>query len=279
MSNLQSNPDGNFEQEISLRDVIDFLKKSWKTITKFGFLGLICGIVYIWITPNEYQATFQIEMAQYIQLKDKSNNSISPVGANVEDPGRLIIRLLSPTTYNDGVVEACGFKNVENQREKIVSIVKATIAKRSPSIVEISIKQSSKELALACSTAIFEEIRFSQEAMMAPFFDEVRKSLRDNLEQIAIAKTVFKESAGSSSLLLAPSYLLARDEINQLTEKNVLLEYLLQFNEVRKTKLVAPIYLSVGPVYPKRFSSILGGLLGGLFVGVIFSLLKRLIQA
>ncbi len=70
--NLNPNFNSNNEDEISVKDIIDFLIESWKAIILTGLLGLVGSIAYVWVTPNQYQATAQIQMAQ-ISANTNSN--------------------------------------------------------------------------------------------------------------------------------------------------------------------------------------------------------------
>ena len=58
------------EAEISLLDILRFLKDAYKTILIFGVLGITLSIAYLVITPKQYEATAQIVMAQI----DAANN-------------------------------------------------------------------------------------------------------------------------------------------------------------------------------------------------------------
>ena len=62
------------EQEISLIDILRFLKDAYKTILIFGALGIAAAITYLVITPKQYEATVQIVIAQI----GATNNNISP---------------------------------------------------------------------------------------------------------------------------------------------------------------------------------------------------------
>lgn len=279
MSNLQNSQEDTLEQEISIRDIIDFFKNSWKTITVFGVLGLICGIFYIWITPNQYQAAAQIQMAQFAGNSNSVNSIMSPIGVNVEDPARLISRLQIPTTYSDEVISACGLKESEKAREKLVKLIKASPSKGGTSVVEVTINRESKDVALACMSALFDEISKTQAGIAEPFFQEIAKNLSDNSLKIEYVRSTFKQAAGNSSLLFTPSYLLARDEINRLADNNTILEYLLQFKDTRKTRLISPIYVSPDPVAPKKLIVMLAGLMGGLLIGIFIPLLRRMLKS
>ena len=277
MSNSQINRDESIESEISIRDIFDFLTKSWKVITIFGALGLIAAMTYIWITPTQYQASAQIQMGQFASNSSNTSSIMSPIGVNIEEPSRLILRLQTPVTYSDEVVSACGLKGAVNPREKLAKLIKASPVKGTTSIVEMLVNRESKELALSCMGAIFDEVGKTQAEIAQPFFQEITKNLTDSNLKIEHLKASFRETTGGASPLVLTNYLLVRDEINRLAENIMLLEFLIDFKDARKTKLVSDIYVSADPVYPKKNMIILLGLIGGLLAGMLIALLKRFI--
>ena len=283
MKNLSEIP---LDNEISLKDIFDFLLNSWKTILIFVVIGLLCSIGYIWLTPNQYSATAQIQIAQYSGYLDatnasnsyKSNYVMSPIGINVEEPARLITRLQLPSTYSEEVIDACGLKNSENSKENLAKLVRATPMKASNSVVEVTIKLNSKDMALSCANTIFEAIKASQALIAEPYFDSIKNTLSENLLQISRAQATFLETSGKGGQIVTPANLLARDEINRLSENNIFLQYLLQFREIRKRRLVSPIYVSTDPVSPKKLINILVGLLGGLVIGLLIALVHNFVK-
>ncbi len=98
MSDLRINP--IIKDEVSFKDIVDFLVdflfESWIVIILTGLLGLFGSIVYLVLTPNQYQAIAYIHMAQI--SANNNNTTINPLGVNIEDPNLLIARLKLPTT-------------------------------------------------------------------------------------------------------------------------------------------------------------------------------------
>jgi LPS O-antigen subunit length determinant protein (WzzB/FepE family) len=87
--------------EISLLDILRFLKSAYKTILVFGALGLAIAIAYLVITPNRFEAVAQIQMAQ-TSGANNNNNNLNSLGINVEEPALLIARLSSPSSFSAG---------------------------------------------------------------------------------------------------------------------------------------------------------------------------------
>jgi uncharacterized protein involved in exopolysaccharide biosynthesis len=67
---------GSNEYEISLLDILRFLKSAWKVIAFFGLIGVALATAYLAITPKQYEASAKIVMAQISTAN--INNNISP---------------------------------------------------------------------------------------------------------------------------------------------------------------------------------------------------------
>lgn len=258
------------EDEISLKDIIDFLVESWKTIATVGVLGLLSSVAFILITPSQYEATAQIKMAQI----DAGNNT-NPLGTNLEDPSTLISRLKVPTAFSDKEVQSCNLGKSKYPTEALAnSVVKLTAVKGVTSLVELKIRGESKEEALVCAQAIFEQIKDSQKAIMKPYIDGAKALLlmyqvRLNNAQALIAR------ADKSGAALSAAYLSNRDELKFLSDEIIRLNAIITAGDARHAKLVSPIYASDKAVFPKKTMSLVLGLLVGLFLGLLYVLASK----
>ena len=128
--NFNPNLNSNIEDEISLKDIVDFLVESWKAIILTGLLGLVGSIVYLWVTPSQYQAIAQIQMAQIsVNSNSNSNSNTNPLGINIEDPSMLMARLKLPTSYSDHEIKVCGFESSAAPSEALVAAAKFSAVK------------------------------------------------------------------------------------------------------------------------------------------------------
>lgn len=64
------------DAQISLLDILCFLKGAYKTILIAGAIGLAVSIAYLAVTPKQYEAIAQIAMAQ-------DDNAGFPLGPEV----------------------------------------------------------------------------------------------------------------------------------------------------------------------------------------------------
>lgn len=257
------------EDEISIKDIVDFLLESWKAILAMGLVGLLGATGFIAVTPSQYEATAQIQMMQI-----SPNNNTNPLGVNVEDPNLLMARLKLPSSYDLNEVKACGIHEENSPTELLTGLVKLAPVKGVGSIVELKIRMQSKNQAINCAQAVFENIRESQNAIVKPYVEEAKTLLIQYQARLSEARSLVARADKSGSALSA-AYLANRDEVKFLTDESIRLNTFITSGDARQAKLVAPIYASDIPVFPKKKISLLVGLLVGLFLGVLFVMMRK----
>jgi capsular polysaccharide biosynthesis protein len=269
--NLNPNFNSNNEDEISLKDIVDFLVESWKAIILAGLLGLVGSIAYLWVTPNQYQATAQIQMAQ---ISANSNNNTNPLGVNIEDPNLLMARLKFPTTYSGQEIKVCGFESSANPSATLSASAKFSAVKGVGSVIELKINRDNKETAIACAKSLFENIKASQNEIIKPYIEEAKTLLVKYQDRLTNSQSLVSR-ADKSGAALSAAYLANRDEVKFLTEEILRLNTFITAADTRQAKLVSPIYASDVPVAPKKKISLIAGLFAGLFLGLLLMLGKR----
>jgi capsular polysaccharide biosynthesis protein len=270
--NINPNFNSNNEDEISLKDIVDFLVESWKAIILTGLLGLVGSIAYLWVTPNQYQATAQIQMAQI--NANSNNNNTNPLGVNIEDPNLLMARLKLPTTYSAQEIKLCGFESSANPSETLSASAKFSAVKGVGSMIELKINRDNKETAIACAKSLFENIKASQNEIIKPYTEEAKTLLVNYQDRLTNSQSLVSR-ADKSGAALSAAYLANRDEVKFLTEEILRLNTFITTAETRQAKLVSPIYASDVPVAPKKKIALIAGLFAGLFLGLLLMLGKR----
>jgi len=262
--------------EISILDILRFLKGAYKTMLVFGILGLVVAIAYLVITPNRFEAVTQIQMAQTsgvnnINNNNNNNNNLNYLGVNVEEPALLISRLGSPSSFSAGAIVACGEQAQSNPALAMVQTIKLTPIKGVSNLVELKTVGSTQEAASICAQAIFELIKTSQAQIVAPFIEEAQTRLAEDSIRLDQAKALVAKADKSGAVMGAATYLSTRDEIKLLSDQIALLQDVILFSQSHVTRLVSPIYASDSPVAPKKRVALLAGLLGGLLLGLLIS--------
>ncbi len=260
------------EDEISLKDIIDFLMESWKTIVGVGLLGLLGSVGFLAVTPNQYEATAQIQMAQI--SANNNNNNTNPLGVNVEEPNLLMARLKLPTTYSAVEIKACGLEGQKMPAESLVSMSKFSAVKGVGSIIELKIRMESREQAVLCAQALFENIRESQNQIIKPYIEEAKGLLTKYQARLKEAQELVTR-ADKSGAALSAAYLANRDEVKFLTDESIRLNTFVVAGDARQAKLVSPIYSSEAAVFPKKKITLMVGLLAGLFLGLLLVMIRK----
>jgi len=260
----------NLEDEISLKDILDFLRESWKQILLAGVIGIMAAIAFLLIVTPQYEATAQIQMAQI----PTSNTNTNPLGTNIEDPNLLIARLKLPSTYTPEQIKACGVENERIPAEFLAEMVKVTPVKSVGSTIELKVRGESKQQAVACAESIFGKIHQSQNEILTPYIEEAKNLLAKYQARLSDAQSLMSRADKSGSALTA-AYLANRDEVKYSTDEIIRLNTIIASANTRSAKLVSPIYASDKATFPKKSISLIAGLLGGLFLGLLLVLMRK----
>ncbi len=264
MSDQNINP--SIEDEISLKDIVDFLIESWKTILATGIVGIFSAVGYIFVTPNQYEATAQIQGAQIVL-----GNPVVPT--NIEEPNILIARMKSPSAHDKNGATACGLENSKYPQEDLVEMVKLSIIKGT-NIVELKVTTLSQASAIKCSQVLVDQIKDNQIQQANIFIDEAKGKLVTYQKRLQELQAFINKTDKLGSSMTA-AYLATRDEIKQITNEIIRLNDLINSANFRQTKLVSPIYSPEKKVSPKLGKALITGLFAGLFLGLLLILVKR----
>ncbi len=266
----------NPENEISLKDIIDFLVESWKKILLSGVAGGLLGLGYVVKVPAKYQATANIQPAKV-------------AGIDVETAAVLIEKLKMPMFYSQKTYAACGVIESLTPGEVIVSSLKPTLAKNAP-IITISYLGVSPEVAKNCLESVIDDIRVDQNLLTKSILQGKANqlvNLKQNLEsaentvKMLNKKNVsidFSDSKSSAFTPLLAAILNKENEIKELRNQINDLDVQLLEPQTREVFLTAPIYAPQQKVSPKGTKIVLAGLMAGLFVGLLLMVGKRIVS-
>ena len=262
------------DSEISMIDILRFLKNAYKAIAIFGVLGIALSIAYLAITPNQYEASVQIAMAQI--GAPAPNGTINPLGVNIEEPALLIVRLSSPTSFTPESIAACGLQDQANASLVVSRSIKLTPAKGAANVVELKVFGPTPQIAQNCALELFGLIKTTQAQILKPYIEEAKMKLADDELRLEKAKEMVAKADKSGSAMSA-SYLSTHDEIRYLLDEISALKNGVTSNQNRATRMIAPIYTSDAPISPKKRMVLATGLLGGLFLGLLIALARQMV--
>lgn len=257
--------------EISIIDILRFLKGAYKAILIAGLGGLIIAGVYIYSAQRQYEAVAQISVAQIaVPSNAPSHNfsNLNPLGASVEDPALLIARLSAPTSFTPQVLSSCAPQDKGHAPSSIAKFVKLSIPKGTPNIVELKVYRATPELAKNCAQAIFEFIQVTQAEISSPYIDEAKNRLMEDKIRLQAARDHIANT-DKFRLDMSATYLSTKDEIRFLLDEIASLANIVSTNKSRATRLIAPIYVSEVPISPNKSQILAVGLIGGMLLGLL----------
>ncbi len=260
----------NKDYEISLNDIYCFFKEAWKQLALLSFVGFILAVGFILGVTPKYEGVAHVQMAQ---LMSKSNVNLGVIG--VEDPALLMARFKLPSTYTEIEVRACGLEGDLEAKETLAKDLVKINPIKSLGVVELKVLHKSPEQVRNCLGAIFDRIQVTQEAIKEPLLQEALKKININQKQLQEARNFVTrvEKIGGE---VSASYLTIREEIRFLQDEIINQKDLIISAEIRKAKLLSPVYVYHEPVFPKKILSLVLGLVAGLFFGILFAMGKNL---
>lgn len=259
--------------QISLLEIVDFFKESWKKILLGGVISGTLGAGYALITPSIYQATANIQGAKV-------------ANADVEAPATLIEKMKMPTYYSSNTFIECKVENSYEPGKAIANGLNPTLTKNA-SIITIRYKEKSAEDAKKCLESVLADIRKNQDEIATSIL-QTKKNQLANLKQKLetgekLLKTLnskkldfdFSEPKFSASTLLLATTLSKENEVKDLSLQIRDLEMSLAEPQTKSASFIVPVYAPNLRIEPKRTLITLGsGIAGGALI-IIFLLGKK----
>ena len=255
--------------ELSLKNIVDVIKRNQRLIIFLGIAGLLLSTAYIVLTPSKYEAHLQMQMAQFVKPHSAASLTFDYNGS-VEEPVILIQRLRAPTTYPVEVQQSCGLFEGQEFGDYLDGTLKVDVIKNVVNVVEMKVHASSPEQARKCTEAIVAMISAQQSDLIKERLSghqarlaQYQKALQEEQQQLGRIK---KSEPGSFG------YWDRLDKLGWLRTRIDALQGEVLISQMYPTKLIAPIYVSSKSVSPKVGLVLLCGLTLGLMLGLLFAL-------
>lgn len=259
----------NQEDEISLIDVLSFIKGGWKPIAISGIAGIALSIAYLTVTPPQFQASAQIALAQI----EGSNGAIFQ-GVNIEEPALLIARLSSPGSFPSELMVHCGLEGQENAGLSLRNAINLTALKGVSHVVELKTFGQTPQIAQECAVAVFEFIKMSQSKIAAPYVEEAKVKIADQEERLQRVKDLATKVDKSGHAMNVSSQV-SHDEIRHLLNEIAELKRIVSSIQSRGTHLISPVYAAGVPIAPIKRTVLAIGLFAGICLGLLIALARQ----
>lgn len=256
----------DFDDSLTLVDLIDFAQRSWKTVVLWSLVSLAGGTGYAFFSPSKYLATVSIQTARV-------------AGVDVESPGVLVEKLKSPAYYSEETIDACLLSDLIDPGAELASALQPTLLKGTP-LITVSYKAKSPGAALSCVNAVLLSIKKNQEIIAKPLLDaklaelsslEVKADAAKQLENMLFSRN----GAGgfNDSKFLASSLLLTTSK-DLMAQINIL-KLQLQEPQTKPSEAATLAFASPKPVEPKKAVVMFSCFLVGALVSIFFVLVKE----
>lgn len=264
---------GSGEDELSIAEIVDFFRESWKQIVLGGVVGGVIGVSVALLSPSIYQAT------AYIQVAKVAN-------ADVEAPNILLEKLKMSMYYSQKTFTECNVENKIEPGKAIANGLNPTLSKGAP-IISISYKDKNIDDAKKCLESVLNDIRTNQNEIAKPILEQRKNQLSNLKQKLESAEQItkllsskkpnfdFSDSKFSASTLLLATTLSKEDEVKNLRTQINDLEIALAEPQTKETYLTTPINAPNIRVEPKRSLIALGSIVGGVFLAIGFLIVRR----
>jgi ElaB/YqjD/DUF883 family membrane-anchored ribosome-binding protein len=268
IQNKQKQTDGD---EISLIELLLFLKTSGGNIVKSTLACLLVGGAHYFFMPKFYKASATIEMAMAADVM-------------VETPTTLIEKMKMPLYFSTSTLQICGSDGEFDSESKFFDKIKPYINKSAPFVSFVTQAQSSRE-AKACLNAVIAEVSSNQDAISKPLLEQKKQNLQKLSEGLKFAEEVIKPFLASKANKNNPTdeifsvrnmsnIFRGIDSINCLRVQISTIENELVAPKTRSARLVGSVYAPELPVNKRPFYTLglclaLGLILGLLVTGVM----------
>ena len=263
------------DDEISLIDILLFLKASGGNIVKSTLICLLSGGIYYFSVPKMYEASATIEMARV-------------AGEQVESPAVLLEKLKLPLYFSLATLQACGADGGLSSEAKFVDKIKPSINKSAPMVSFVSKAPSTQE-AKACLSAAIADVSNNQDAIVKPLLQQKKQEIQqlsEQLKRLEEIKKIFFEPKGNNETYahfpfrnLMQMYYLAPTftQIFDFQMKISNLELKLIAPQTHPTLLVSPVYTYEVSFNKRPFFILVLSFAMGVFLGVLVTGLMRLL--
>lgn len=261
-----------FDDELSLLDLGMFVRRHRLALLGGSLIGGALGLAVAFALPAQWEAVARLQVAQL------------GAGGVVEPPIRVVERVMQRSFAEDVERRMNVSPEGTNLNANIlVGSLKAKIEKSD--LVGIRVRGGTPEEAMRFTDAVVAELASVHSKMAEPTIDRWRKELEEvqlelkransEAERLSIVLGEQRSSANDNSLyraVLASNILLAREgNLRTFRERKRALQEQLSPERTFPTSPLGRIEISKQPVFPKKSLFAVAGLVIGLFIGVLYS--------
>lgn len=272
MSQEQQHPQYmNDDDEIDLWELFEQFKSGWLWWVAGACIGLAGAIGYLFVVPPQYEATAVVQPAT-IGSGGLGKAPVEPITQTLE-------RLRLTSFYTNDAVKTC---QVDHAKD-LTTDIKSSVIKGN-TLLMLKFRAESVAVAESCLTEVVDLLVASQDKAALPLIKELQQQRALTQKQIIELEKFLAQYDKSLTQTAATDDIISLLFLTAESKREELLKLQKLYNDQR-TMLTEPltqrlsvledIYTSDKPVFPKKSLTVLGGLMGGFFVGLLALFIHR----
>jgi hypothetical protein len=167
------------DDEISLIDILLFLKASVLNVVTSTIVFLLFGAAYFFSKPEIYEATAVVQMAVV-------------VGEAVETPVVFSEKIKLPLFFSLTALQACGLNGDLSSHAKFADKIKTTLNKSAP-FISLTVQGRSPQEARFCMNAVISDIRKYQDEQVKPIVVQKKQIISQLNDQLKFSEDLSKK--------------------------------------------------------------------------------------
>lgn len=275
------NCDNETVDELSLIDLVAFVKRNGLILISGAILGGILGLIIAFSIAPQWEATALLRVGQL--------GSTGTTGSAIEPSLQVVDRIINKSFQND-VLKNLGLSTREDDgaANGFRGALKVKLEKSD--LIALSIRGSSQSEAKNNLSAVIAEVKKIHSQMLRPSIKRLEQELaaieqtlmKANAESERLVKSLdgrtdtLSDKSFSQAALLSNILLVRESELNNARDRKQILEEALSPERTFSTKEIGRVEVSENPVYPKNFLFGLSGSFFGFILGVFWCMLKSL---
>jgi hypothetical protein len=244
---------GNFKLIIFSHKIFTLKKNFYWIVILSGILGAIFSYAYIHASPKYYELVVRIDM-----LPNAS-------GTPVETPNSLVARITPPNFIVEHASAACGYDSKIDNLKDLSKKIKISIPKGASSQVELTIRMTSPTLAEKCASSLVKTINNSQSLMLESERQQMILRLALVNRRLSEFRSLITKSKSSND-----QGFLTLNKIHQLEDEVTNLIAGIEYVPALPSKVT----FGAEPVGPKPLVFALVGFFSGIFIGLMFCIIR-----
>lgn len=250
---------------VSLWDILSFIKQGWRWLIGGLLVGCLCSMGFLFVVPSLYEAKALLQTAKVL-------------GDDLEPAPQMLEHLKFPTFYGKEQLAACDV--ISDDPALTLSKRISPMVLKGTSLILVSYRASSADLAGRCLTAVMDRVIENQSRISGPVIESAKRQLelaknqladaerlQNQLDQRSVSSLDVVDNKFSQPMVLLSATLSKRDEVAQLRKSVIEQIANLEPPNTQPAQLVEPIYVPNEAAFPKTLLSISIGMFAGLVLG------------